>query len=155
MRSADHGASFRGISCRRLMSRTGLGTRHRVRTILVTTWFAHASSSKRPRVPSGKADFSFFHDKCWFWSTLSALVLQAQRSTGAETLQKCKCDTRLPGKIIPVQNELRGFENDWKNPRKMILRSGRLLERMSPCSRIILQAENASQYMKQLYELLQ
>ena len=89
-----------------------------------------------------------------FSATLIVLVLETQRSTGAETLQMSRAYTKLSGKIEAGPNELRSFEQDSKNTRKVPLSPGALFGTELPCIRLTLQAENASQYMKQLYELL-
>ena len=68
---------------------------------------------------------------------------------GSETLQICRYHTDLAGKITPVQNDAR-----FKKHAKTFLSSEALLGAELPCKRITLQAENASQYSKQLYESL-
>ena len=83
--------------------------------------------------------------KNWpFWATLVPLSLGAQRSWGAETLQIARSILQLGGKIIPVQNEFRGSENESKNRRKTPHWSDPSRGQKSPRGRITLQAREGS-----------
>ena len=77
------------------------------------------------------------HENRPFSATLSLLVLRAQRSTGAETLQMSRSYTKLSGKIEAGPNELMSVEQDSKTLENSPSGPGALFSTHVPASELL------------------